>query len=128
MHLIGTSDIFLAPPPSQHVAQVEKSETISKDTKEGLCCVYQSQVWHFLTIGLATVNSWNGGFVGNSAKLFEDILKEYMKVNDAYARYVPVIQSSGTGKSKTQDELAKTILYIPICLASENAHGAYLGL
>ena len=83
----------------------------------------------FLTIvGLATVDSWKQNFVGRSAGLFLLILRDYMKANGAYARYVAEIQSSGTGKSRIQDELAKVILYIPISLASENGHGAYLGL
>ena len=47
-----------------------------------------------------------------------------MKANDAYARYVPEIQSPGTGKSRIQDELAKVIL----SLASQNGQGAYLDL
>ena len=83
----------------------------------------------FLTIvGLATVDSWEQEFVGGSAKLFLLILQDYMKAKDAYARYVSEIQSTGTGKSRIQDELAKSILYIPISLASENGHGAYLDL
>ena len=51
-----------------------------------------------------------------------------MKAKNSYARYVAKIQSSGTGKSRTQDQVAKSILYIPINLASENAQGAFLCL
>ena len=83
----------------------------------------------FLTIvGLATVDSWKQEFVGRSAELFLLILQDYMKANDAYARYVAEIQSSGTGKSRIQGEPAKSILYIPISLTSENGHGACLDL
>ena len=73
---------------------------------------------------LATVDSWKQDFVGFSAKLFLLILHDYMEASDPYARYVAEIQSSGTGKSRIQDELAKSILYIPISLASRNGQGA----
>ena len=73
---------------------------------------------------LATVDSWKQDFVGFSAKLFLLILHDYMEASDPYARYVAEIQSSGTGKSRIQDELAKSILYIPISLASQNGQGA----
>ena len=74
---------------------------------------------------LVTIDSWNGKFVGASANLIELILNDYMKATVHYARYVAHVQSSGTGKSRVHDELAKRILYIPINLASENAQGRY---
>ena len=77
-----------------------------------------------LIVELATVDSWKQKFVGFSAGLFLLILRDYMEASDPYARYVAEIQSSGTGKSRIQDELAKSILYIPISLASQNGQGA----
>jgi hypothetical protein len=36
-----------------------------------------------------------------------------------YANFVPIIQSSGMGKSRLVDETAKLIVTIPFCLRSE---------
>lgn len=34
--------------------------------------------------------------------------------NIPYARYAALIQSSGTGKSRMNDQLAKKIVYVPV--------------
>ncbi|KAI0310213.1 hypothetical protein OF83DRAFT_1272611 [Amylostereum chailletii] len=39
---------------------------------------------------------------------------------DPYAIVIAHVQSSGTGKSRMHDELAKHIVYVPICLASHS--------
>ena len=44
-----------------------------------------------------------------------------MSVESLYCRLVPHVQSSGTGKSRTHDELAKHIFYIPLNLAAKGA-------
>jgi hypothetical protein len=117
-HLIRSSDRLRA--PSQPETNVEK---------RGPCRFYQIQSASFLPIvGLATLDSWKADFVGTSANLLELILNDYMQATNPYARYVAHVQSSGTGKSRVHDELAKRFLYIPICLASHLAQGAYLCL
>lgn len=47
------------------------------------------------------------------------------KGEEPYARYATFTQSSGTGKSRMNDELAKSVLYIPINLAAKDADGEY---
>lgn len=37
-----------------------------------------------------------------------------------YANFVPIIQSSGMGKSKLVDETAKLIFTLPFCVRSES--------
>ncbi|KAI0308934.1 hypothetical protein OF83DRAFT_138866 [Amylostereum chailletii] len=62
-----------------------------------------------------------GKFRGDSARLLHDILASYLDSptgTNFHARYVSHIQSSGTGKSRGHDELAKDILYIPLNLAA----------
>ena len=56
--------------------------------------------------------------------MLHSILRHYMlaATADLYARVVPHVQSSGTGKSRAHDELAKHILYIPLNLASQGAN------
>lgn len=55
-------------------------------------------------------------YKGDAAETLRKILAGYMSVENHYARYVLLTQSSGTGKSRMIDELAKTVLCIPICL------------
>ena len=40
-----------------------------------------------------------------------------------YANFVPIIQSSGMGKSRLVDETAKLIFTIPFCLRGEDGGG-----
>ena len=54
--------------------------------------------------------------------MLHDILQDCMNPDiTLYARVVAHVQSSGTGKSRTHDELAKHILYIPLNLAAADA-------
>ena len=54
----------------------------------------------------ATVKSWDNQFVGDIASVLHSVLRHYMKVQSLYCHVVPHVQSSGTGKSRTHDELA----------------------
>ena len=71
---------------------------------------------------IATVKSWDKEFRGDLSTVLRGILRHYMTIGTSlYAPVVPHVQSSGTGKSRTHDELAKRILYIPLNLASSDA-------
>ncbi|KAK2467680.1 hypothetical protein APHAL10511_000274 [Amanita phalloides] len=65
----------------------------------------------------ATVKSWDSTFVGDISTALHGILNEYMKRTRLYVHAVSHVQSSGTGKSRAHDELAKRVLYIPLNLA-----------
>jgi len=67
------------------------------------------------------MKSWDSKFVGDISTSLHGILREYMKRDGLYARVVSHVQSSGTGKSRAHDELAKRVLYIPLNLAGPNA-------
>ncbi|KAJ7695800.1 hypothetical protein B0H17DRAFT_1178248 [Mycena rosella] len=69
----------------------------------------------------ATIAAWRQPFRGISHMLVLEILKEYLKETQHYARNVLVAQSSGCGKSRTQDEIAKLILCLPFNLANHKA-------
>jgi hypothetical protein len=71
---------------------------------------------------LATVKSWDKEFVGDISTRLLGILRFYMNHHTPtlYARVVPHVQSSGTGKSRAHDELAKYVLYIPLNLAGSD--------
>ncbi|KIL67871.1 hypothetical protein M378DRAFT_9131 [Amanita muscaria Koide BX008] len=65
----------------------------------------------------ATEQSWNRPFEGYAVSaLWEHILHYYNDKQTWYANYVAMVQSSGTGKSRTIDELSKTRFTIPLCL------------
>ncbi|KAM6494977.1 hypothetical protein JOM56_009600 [Amanita muscaria] len=60
-------------------------------------------------------------FRGSGAALFKSGLDEMNKRRDQrlYANFVPIVQSSGMGKSRLVDETAKLIFTIPFCFRTE---------
>ena len=42
---------------------------------------------------------------------------------DPFSRQVTIVNSSGTGKSRMVDKLAKEIITVPMCLRSEESTG-----
>ncbi|KAI0300392.1 hypothetical protein BC826DRAFT_675902 [Russula brevipes] len=68
----------------------------------------------------ATVGSWNAKFIGNIPTILHGILRHHTATKNPqpYVRAVSHVQSSGTGKSRAHDELAKSIFYIPLNLAA----------
>jgi hypothetical protein len=66
--------------------------------------------------------AWKTTFRGNGAELFRRYL-DYMNKNRGdkiYANFVSIIQSSGFGKSRLADEIAKLIFTIPFCFRTES--------
>jgi hypothetical protein len=65
----------------------------------------------------ATEKAWRAPFSGNAHQRLYDTMQRQWKSRDAlYARYLAIVQSSGTGKSRMIDELSKEHLVIPINL------------
>ncbi|KAI9066890.1 hypothetical protein FKP32DRAFT_324631 [Trametes sanguinea] len=61
----------------------------------------------------------------STGNVLESVLEEYMRDQNyftPYPRYAFITQSSGSGKSRMVDELAKTIFCIPMCLGSKQAY------
>ncbi|KAI0044973.1 hypothetical protein FA95DRAFT_1608076 [Auriscalpium vulgare] len=65
-----------------------------------------------------TIKSWNTPYLGCVKDVFISTLRRHMDRKNIYARSVPMIQSSGTGKSRLLDEVAKEIVVIPMNLRS----------
>ena len=67
----------------------------------------------------ATVRSWEQEFSGRADSLLRQALEIWMKnpIGVPYARSLAIVQSSGTGKSRVNDELAKQIVYVPMLLS-----------
>ena len=90
---------------------------------------------HFcLPLITATQNAWHAGYTGETARLLLDHIKDFLlgtkcdnpDFKQLYARYTMIIQSSGMGKSRTIDEMAKHELVIPIVLRPANSTGRVL--
>ena|SRR5436190_11902457 len=73
---------------------------------------------------VATEDSWKREYIGDAAtSLWEHITKLPPSKKDVYAFYTAIVQSSGMGKSKMVDELAKTHFVIPIVLREASSTG-----
>ncbi|KAM6494880.1 hypothetical protein JOM56_009503 [Amanita muscaria] len=70
---------------------------------------------------LAIENAWKMAFQGDGAALFKSALDQMNEKRDfkLYANFVPIVQSSGMGKSRLVDETAKLIFTVPFCFRSE---------
>ena len=75
----------------------------------------------------ATEKSWEYPFRGDAAKaLWEHIETHYNPSNvTVYAHYAAIVQSSGMGKSRTVDELAKNHFVIPLNLREAESTGTH---
>ncbi|KZT03613.1 uncharacterized protein LAESUDRAFT_328454 [Laetiporus sulphureus 93-53] len=77
----------------------------------------------------AAEQSWQCEFYGDAAgNLWNHIVRHYgphslSSVSSIYANYASIVQSSGMGKSRTVDELAKTHFLIPINLRPPESIG-----
>jgi hypothetical protein len=73
----------------------------------------------------ATEKSWERPFEGDAAiGLLHHIKSHYNPLDSRlYAHFSAIVQSSGMGKSRTVDELAKNLFVIPINLRAANSTG-----
>ncbi|KAK2463837.1 hypothetical protein APHAL10511_004142 [Amanita phalloides] len=72
----------------------------------------------------ATLESWKTEFKGNAADVLLATISEYLNKDlDVHARLAPIINSSGTGKSRIVDELSKEIITLPTCLRAHGSDG-----
>jgi hypothetical protein len=65
----------------------------------------------------ATEKSWLYPFRGDAAEALWEYIEDYFSPSfpkKQYAHYAAIVQSSGMGKSRMTDELAKTHFVIPI--------------
>jgi hypothetical protein len=74
---------------------------------------------------LATEKFWEHPFQGDAAQgLWSHIETHFTPTNQkVYAHYAAVVQSSGMGKSRTVDELAKEHFTIPLVLREAKSTG-----
>ncbi|KAI5118289.1 hypothetical protein M0805_003243 [Coniferiporia weirii] len=67
-------------------------------------------------VGLKSARfAWDINFVGRAHMILQRDMQFAANPNKPYSTITPIVQSSGMGKSRTVDELAKIIFTIPIC-------------
>ncbi|KAI0257920.1 hypothetical protein BC834DRAFT_848155 [Gloeopeniophorella convolvens] len=73
---------------------------------------------------LMVLRSWDLPYQGNAARVLLDIISDYLKKRRVtYDPLASIINASGTGKSRMVDELAKTIISVPMCLRDAGSKG-----
>ena len=70
---------------------------------------------------LAVIDAWNRDYLGDAHKM---LLRAVDELNDlspgkSYTKIITLVQSSGTGKSKTVDKIARERILFPLCLREE---------
>ena len=88
-----------------------------------------TQILHLrfcLLCPLATEKSWEYPFQGNATRGLWEHIETHYNPSDyrVYAHYAAIVQSSGMGKSRTVDELAKDHFVIPLNLREATSTGA----
>ncbi|KAL0958082.1 hypothetical protein HGRIS_000258 [Hohenbuehelia grisea] len=75
----------------------------------------------------AAQKSWSQDFIGDSAAAFWKHIVRHFSLPAAaettYVNYIVMFNSSGTGKSRVTDEIAKEHLMIPMCLRGKDTNG-----
>src|SRR5438874_8835159 len=67
----------------------------------------------------AVYNDWKGEFRGNAVNVLKTLIQDENRMFDKksyYARILPIIQSSGMGKSRLLDEVSKEFLTVSFSL------------
>jgi len=67
---------------------------------------------------LAVIRAWGLEYLGNSHKVMLEAIDSLhtLPTNSDCAKILPVVQSSGVGKSKTMDKIATERIVLPLCL------------
>jgi hypothetical protein len=75
---------------------------------------------------LATEKAWSTTYQSGAEELLKDAVIASAAFPAAYSNHIPIIQSTGMGKSRAVDELAKQMWTLPFNLrAKENHDGVY---
>ena len=77
---------------------------------------------------LAVINAWKFKYHGSAHKVLLRAIDELHNLDQSknYAKNLPIVQSSATGKSKTVDKVATERILFPMCLR-EDIGDVYFG-
>ena len=69
---------------------------------------------------LAVIDAWDRAYLGNAHQILLKAVDDLHNLSaKRYAKILPIVQSSGTGKSKTVDRSARERILFPMCLREE---------
>lgn len=72
----------------------------------------------------AIVRAWGYPFRGRAAEVLLSTLSSFLnKSRSVHTQHVHFVNSSGTGKSRMMDEVAKTVITVPMCLREVGNQG-----
>jgi hypothetical protein len=95
----------------------------------GLVADYWNCYSSVLHLSSAVIKAFNSVYVGNAhTALLRAVDRVHsLPVHSNYAKIIAITQSSGTGKSRTVDAIAKERITFPLCIREKigaNAFGA----
>jgi hypothetical protein len=68
--------------------------------------------------------AWKRAFEGDAATVLLETISSYLdKKKVPYSRQATIVNSSGTGKSRMVDQLAKKIITVPMCFRPDKSTG-----
>jgi hypothetical protein len=95
-------------------SQYDNSDGCTQEqTKGALFSAFQLQ---YLPIHTATMKAWGQQYIGEAHECLYEVMHKHQENKTAYGRFLSIVQSSGTGKSRMVDELSKEHLVVPINL------------
>ena len=90
----------------------------SNDTgKSGKPSVVYGYLNYSFRLSSAATAAWLHPYQGDYASLLRKTISDYMKDDNVCSRFTVFVQSSGMGKSRMVDEMARKVLVIPVCLS-----------
>jgi hypothetical protein len=104
--------------PTQPRCSLSSASEIGARLSWGHCTFHSS----FLIT--ACVHAWGIPFQGDGASVLMKTISNYLSRNrPVYARHASIVNSSGTGKSRIVDEVAREIITVPMCLRVDGSQG-----
>jgi hypothetical protein len=79
-----------------------------------------SRSYYWYQICLAVILAWGQTYLGDAHKILLKAVDELHELKPRnYAKMIPIIQLSGTGKSRTVDNVSKERILFPMCLQED---------
>ncbi|KAI5115847.1 hypothetical protein M0805_006261, partial [Coniferiporia weirii] len=109
---------------NRHLAEECVKSMKSKDWEPVFALLEQENVERYASPPQASARfAWEVDFVGEAHTQLLSEMRTAAKVISRYCTITQIVRSSGVGKSRTVDELAKCIFTIPICLRNPDETG-----
>ncbi|KAH0591256.1 hypothetical protein H2248_001346 [Termitomyces sp. 'cryptogamus'] len=101
------------------IDQIIKADRSQSGSRRSLSTPKNLQNENLKNIRQATEEAWTANYIGDAPSLLFNAIKlarEGLNIRAEYGNFFPIIQGSGTGKSRLVDQLAGMVFLIPIVL------------